>query len=57
MPEFLDERGRRVDHTRMEVEEQEQCRVHVDPSSTVLELGARYGTVSFVINQKLTDKR
>ena len=36
----------------------EQCLSHkyVDPSSTVLELGARYGSVSCVINKKLHDK-
>jgi FkbM family methyltransferase len=41
-----------------ESEYPEQCLsyTYVDPESTVLELGARYGSVSCIINKRLTNK-
>jgi FkbM family methyltransferase len=42
------------DHTRMEIKEQLQANTHIEPDCIVLELGARYGTVSCVINKKLS---
>jgi FkbM family methyltransferase len=53
---FVNEDGDIIDHTRFEVNEQAQCAEYIRPHHHVLELGARYGTVSCVINKLLDDK-
>ena len=50
---FYDENGKLVDTTRFETVEQSQADEYITEDCTVLELGARYGTVSCVINKKL----
>ena len=42
------------DHTQMEIKEQLQANTYIESDCIVLELGARYGTVSCVINKKLS---
>lgn len=49
---YVNEHGRRISITQ-EREEQYVCHAFIHPSNTVLELGARYGMVSSVINHKL----
>ena len=49
---YVDEKGRKID-IRNEREEQYVCHEFIEPTNTVLELGARYGLVSCVINHKL----
>lgn len=51
--QFLDEKGHRINHLAVEREEQLQAERYITPDSVVLELGARYGTVSCVINKRL----
>jgi FkbM family methyltransferase len=53
---FVDEKGELIDVTKFEVTEQEQCAKYIRPHHQVLELGARYGTVSCIINKLLDDK-
>jgi len=53
---FVNEKGEFLDHTKFEVTEQVQCGMYIRPHHRVLELGARYGTVSCVINRILRDK-
>ena len=53
----FDEHGNRVDTARFENPEQILAKTYVNPFSTVLELGARYGSVSCVINKKLLNKQ
>jgi FkbM family methyltransferase len=50
---FYDENGKQVDTIRLETVEQKQAEEYITEDCTVLELGARYGTVSCVINKKL----
>ncbi len=52
---FLNKHGQPIDTTKMEVDEQELCNKYIPSNAQVLELGARYGTVSYVINSKLDD--
>ena len=49
-----DEHGN--DCTNVEVSEQQLAREYIQPNDIVLELGARYGSVSCCINKKLTIK-
>jgi FkbM family methyltransferase len=51
---FLDEKGRIINHLTIERDEQLQAERYITPESVVLELGARYGTVSCSINKKLS---
>jgi len=51
---FVDEHGRHIPY-HLEDEEREDA-VYIPRDSTVLEIGARYGTVSFVINERLNDR-
>jgi FkbM family methyltransferase len=53
---FLNEHGRKIDINKFETVEQSQTEHYITEDSVVLELGARYGTVSCVINKKLKNK-
>lgn len=53
---FINEYGVDIDTTRIEVPEQELAKTYIKEDDVVLELGARYGTVSCVINSKLKNK-
>jgi FkbM family methyltransferase len=53
---FYDEHNNKVDTVRFELPEQYLSSTYVEDDATVLELGARYGTVSCAINKKLKDK-
>ena len=53
---FLDERGIEIDTGHLEVEEQRMARTYIQPHHVVLELGARFGTVTYAINARLADK-
>jgi hypothetical protein len=54
---FYDENDRLVNHKNAEVTEQELSDKYINSSDVVLELGARYGTVSCLVNKKLNDKK
>ena len=51
--DFMDENNNRIDVDTTEKEEQDQANEYIQSDDCVLELGARYGTVSVVINRKL----
>jgi FkbM family methyltransferase len=51
------EKGAQIDTSVSEYPEQCIAHKYVDANSTVLELGARYGSVSCVINSKLANKQ
>lgn len=53
---LLNESGNPINSTESEYPEQCLAYTYVNPESTVLELGARYGSVSCIINKKLTNK-
>lgn len=53
--EFVDEQGRVVNTNTEEVEEQQMAREFITPECVVLELGARYGTVSCIINKLISN--
>ena len=53
--EIYDEHGDRVDTEVWENREQIHANGFVEPNDVVLELGARYGSVSVVINRKLNN--
>lgn len=53
--EFFDENNNKVWNESFEVDEQEQAQKYIRPEAIVLELGARYGTVSCIISKKLTN--
>jgi hypothetical protein len=52
---LYDEHNKKLDLDTWEKEEQDDARKYILPTDCVLELGARYGTVSVVINKKLKD--
>jgi len=54
---FRNENNKLINIRRWEVPEQELARKYIKENDVVLELGARYGTVSCVINSKLNDKK
>jgi FkbM family methyltransferase len=54
--EYYDEKNNKIDHKNEEYTEQLQAQKYINPDSVVLELGARYGTVSCTINSKLNNK-
>jgi FkbM family methyltransferase len=54
--DIRDERGKRIDIARVEHKEQELARQYIKPDDVVLELGARYGSVSCTINKKLANQ-
>lgn len=53
---YYDESGNKINHLRKEKEEQILAEQYVLPTDCVLELGARYGTVSCITNHILLDK-
>ena len=53
---YLDEHGTKIRHLQVEREEQILTETYVLPTDCVLELGARYGTVSCVANTILACK-
>lgn len=50
---FVDEYNKVINHYHLEREEQKICSHFIKSNDVVLELGARYGTVSCTINKKL----
>lgn len=54
--ELFTESGTKINTSASEYPEQCLALAYVHPSSTVLELGARYGSVSCIINKQLTNK-
>lgn len=52
---LVNESNRSIDILKEEVPEQQLAVWYVQPSDVVLELGARYGSVSCVVNAKLAD--
>jgi len=52
---FINENGNIINHLNIEKQEQEQVSKYITPDCVVLELGARYGTVSCIINSKLSN--
>ena len=53
---YIDQYGDLINNIVLERTEQELAQKYIQSSDTVLELGARYGTVSCVINNKLKGK-
>lgn len=52
--EFFNEKGQRIDHLKSERTEQEQAAQYIPENAKgVLELGARYGTVTCTISKKI----
>ncbi|AYV75159.1 MAG: putative methyltransferase [Terrestrivirus sp.] len=54
---FYDENNNIVNHHHMEAQEQELANTYVEENDVVLELGARYGTVSCTISKKLNNNK
>ena len=54
---YIDENNSIINNKKFEREEQYMANDFILPNMTVLELGARYGTVSCVINNKLENPR
>ncbi len=54
---FYNENNELIDHKSAEVTEQELAKKYIDENDKVLELGARYGTVSCLVNSKLKNKK
>lgn len=54
---FIDENGNVVSHKELEVEEQDIASKYIKKDDKVLELGARYGTVSAIILDKISDTK
>ena len=53
---YYNEKGEKIKHLIVERKEQILAEEYIQADSVVLELGARYGSVSCVINKKLNDK-
>lgn len=53
---IYDENKKRIDVTTIENKEQVMVQRHIQPTDRVLELGARYGSVSVRVNKILKDK-
>jgi len=53
--DIINEHGETVDTEHVEHREQVHASIFVEPDDVVLELGARYGSVSVVINRKLNN--
>lgn len=51
--QFKDQYGKIINHLKIEHYEQLQAEKYLTPKCVVLELGARYGTVSCIINKKV----
>jgi FkbM family methyltransferase len=54
---FTDENNNKIYHLRTERKEQILCEEYLDESCVVLELGARYGTVSCVIEKTIKNPK
>lgn len=54
--DIRDQNGNQVDVQHLEIEEQKYAREYILENDVVLELGARYGSVSCIINSKLNNK-
>lgn len=54
---YYDENDEIINHNIMEEVEQKLCDKHIKPDDVVLELGARYGTISCLVNRKINDKK
>jgi len=54
--DIRDQHGRAVDIARLEKEEQDLAQKYIEQNDVVLELGGRYGSVSCIINSKLSTK-
>ena len=54
--DIRDEKYRSVNIFKLEKTEQELAKKYIQPNDVVLELGARYGSVSCIINSKLSCK-
>jgi len=54
---FFDENGQEIDIDNYEPMERKLSEIHIMEDDCVLELGARYGTVSVTINKKLKNKK
>lgn len=54
---FYDESGKEIDIDNYEPMERKLSEIHIMEEDCVLELGARYGTVSATINKKLKNKK
>lgn len=54
---YYDENNKIIDSENLEKDEQDIAKQYIDPDNVVLELGARYGTVSCVINKILNNKQ
>lgn len=52
-----DQYGHLVDIANIEKPEQDLAQIYIQENDTVFELGARYGSVSCIINSKLKNKR
>jgi FkbM family methyltransferase len=52
---FLNENNKLIQHNFNEKPEQEQAKTYITNDSVVLELGARYGTVSCIISKKISN--
>ena len=53
--QFINEKGEVINHLEIERTEQIQAEKYIFPDDVVLELGARYGTVTCVINKKINN--
>ena len=54
---FYDEKNELIDHKNSEIIEQYIAYKFIEPDDIVLELGARYGTVSVIINKIVKNKK
>lgn len=54
---FYNERGNQIDINSVEFTEQEQARTYVPANAKVLELGARYGSVTCILSKCLSDPK
>ncbi len=54
--EFYNEKDKKIDHLKNEIDEQHQAYKFIKPEDIVLELGGRYGSVSVVINKLVNNK-
>jgi FkbM family methyltransferase len=52
---YFDQHGHMINHKNVERDEQMMVKQHIPKDATVLELGARYGTVSCMISSVLND--
>ena len=53
--EFYNEKEKKIDNHTLEVTEQQLAKQYIEPDDVVLELGARYGSVSCAINKNLNN--